>query len=134
MRKLILGLFIATTLSGCATIFSGSRQKFIINSNVEGANVSIVNKINGVEVHKGSLPDTVKLRRSSGYFQKAEYTVNVSADGYQENHTTILFGLNGWYFGNILIGGVVGMVGVDPGTGAMWKSKQKEIKVELEKK
>lgn len=29
--------------------------------------------------------------------------------------------LNGWYFGNIIFGGAIGMLVVDPATGAMWK-------------
>lgn len=28
--------------------------------------------------------------------------------------------MNGWYMGNILIGGLVGMLVVDPASGAMW--------------
>lgn len=33
----------------------------------------------------------------------------------------ITFKLDGWYFGNILIGGLLGMLIIDPATGAMWK-------------
>lgn len=29
--------------------------------------------------------------------------------------------ISGWYFGNILFGGLIGMLIVDPATGAMWK-------------
>ncbi len=29
--------------------------------------------------------------------------------------------VNGWYFGNILLGGVLGMLIIDPATGAMYK-------------
>jgi hypothetical protein len=29
--------------------------------------------------------------------------------------------IDGWYWGNLLIGGIIGMVFVDPLTGAMWK-------------
>lgn len=29
--------------------------------------------------------------------------------------------LNGWYFGNILFGGPLGILIVDPASGAMWK-------------
>ena len=34
---------------------------------------------------------------------------------------SVTAGLNGWYFGNILIGGLVGMLIVDPLTGAMYR-------------
>jgi len=29
--------------------------------------------------------------------------------------------VNGWYFGNILLGGLIGMLIVDPATGAMYR-------------
>ena len=31
--------------------------------------------------------------------------------------------LNAWYWGNILFGGLIGWLIVDPATGAMWKLK-----------
>ena len=45
----------------------------------------------------------------------------MSSPGYDEKIVTIDFKLNGWYFGNLLIGGVLGMLFIDPLTGAMWK-------------
>ncbi|MEA4868986.1 MAG: hypothetical protein VB097_10905 [Rikenellaceae bacterium] len=44
-----------------------------------------------------------------------------SSPGYDEKIVPITFKIDGWYFGNILIGGVLGMLIVDPATGAMWK-------------
>jgi hypothetical protein len=29
--------------------------------------------------------------------------------------------IDGWYFGNLLFGGLIGILIVDPATGAMWK-------------
>lgn len=28
--------------------------------------------------------------------------------------------MNGWYIGNLLFGGIIGLLIVDPATGAMW--------------
>ncbi len=64
---------------------------------------------------------TVTLETSNGFFTKAKYNVEASKTGYETSKTEIAAGVNGWYFGNILFGGVIGMLIVDPATGAMWK-------------
>ncbi len=40
-------------------------------------------------------------------------------------------GVNGWYFGNIIFGVLLGILIVDPATGAMWKIHQDSIAVNL---
>ena len=40
--------------------------------------------------------------------------------GYKTSEVRIHSTINGWYFGNLLLGGVIGMVVVDPLTGAMY--------------
>jgi hypothetical protein len=35
--------------------------------------------------------------------------------------------LSGWYFGNIIFGGLIGMLAVDPATGAMWNIEPGKI-------
>jgi len=35
--------------------------------------------------------------------------------------------VNGWYFGNLFIGGLIGMLIVDPATGAMYRLDRKEV-------
>ncbi len=44
-------------------------------------------------------------------------------EGYSNStgRTTLSAGLDGWYIGNILFGGLIGMLIVDPATAAMWK-------------
>jgi len=64
---------------------------------------------------------TVTLDTSNGFFSKAKYQVEASKAGYETSTTQISAGVNGWYFGNILFGGLIGMLIVDPATGAMWK-------------
>ncbi len=104
----------------CATIVSKSSYPVSITSNPRGAELSITDK-KGKEIFKGVTPATVKLKAGAGYFSRAEYQVKLSAPGYQENIVPITFKLNGWYFGNILIGGLIGMLIVDPASGAMWR-------------
>jgi len=82
--------------------------------------VSITNK-NGREVYKGTTPATMFLKSGSGFFGKESYTVTLSKEGYETKKINVECKLNGWYFGNLLLGGVLGMLIVDPATGAMYK-------------
>jgi len=63
------------------------------------------------------------LRYGAGYFSPAQYTFQFEKEGYAPYATNERAGLNGWYFGNLLFGGAIGLFVVDPATGAMWKMK-----------
>lgn len=137
MKKAVLSLTllaIATTilLSSCATIFGKSSYPVSINSNPVGATVTITNKKNK-EVFKGQTPTTVTLKSGAGYFSKAEYQVKINSTGYAEQIIPVNYKLNGWYFGNLFIGGILGMLIIDPATGAMWKLDTPPINVTLSK-
>jgi len=107
-------------LSGCASIVTKSTYPVSINSNPTNAKISITDKV-GKEIYLGNTPATVKLKAGAGFFSKAEYQVKFSSPGYDDKIVPVTFKLDGWYFGNILLGGLVGMLIVDPATGAMWK-------------
>lgn len=124
--KQLLTIAAILSLTGCATIFTGSRHPLTINTVPDAASVKITD-IDRKEVFTGTTPTTVKLRKSAGYFQRQEYTVLLQKDGYQDKTIPVNFKLGGWYFGNIVIGGAIGMVAVDPATGGMWHSRTKVI-------
>jgi len=128
----MLAIALPTLFSSCATIFGHSSYPVSINSNPTGATVSITDK-KGTEVYKGASPATVTLKSGAGFFSKAEYQVKISSKGYAEQIIPITYKLNGWYFGNLLIGGVLGMLIVDPATGAMWQLDTPPINVTLSK-
>lgn len=107
-------------LSSCASIVTETSYHLSINSNPSGASVNIKNK-QGKEIYSGNTPAVVKLNSGAGFFSKAEYQVKFSIPGYNDKIVPVLFKLDGWYFGNILVGGLIGMLIVDPATGAMWK-------------
>jgi len=107
-------------LSSCASIVSRSAYPVSIRTNPAGANISITDK-KGKEVYKGQSPAQVTLKAGAGYFSKADYQVKLSIAGFAEKIVPINYKLNGWYFGNLLVGGAIGMLIVDPATGAMWK-------------
>ena len=106
--------------SGCATIVSKSNYPIMINSTPSEAGISITDK-KGVEVYRGKTPATVKLRAGSGYFSRALYLVKFDKPGYDIRVVPIEYKLDGWYFGNIVFGGLIGMLIVDPASGAMYK-------------
>jgi hypothetical protein len=89
-------------------------------SNPARATVIITEKF-GHQVFRGKTPLVTKLRSGAGFFSKESYTVTISLPGYQTKEIHVECKLNGWYFGNIFFGGVIGMLIVDPATGAMYK-------------
>ena len=87
---------------------------------VSGAMVTVKNK-RGMDIHRALTPTTVTLDASTGFFSPARYTFIFEKDGYNSTSASLSAGLDGWYIGNILFGGLIGMVIVDPATGAMWR-------------
>ncbi len=55
-------------------------------------------------------------------------------DGYESKIIPINCSINGWYFGNIIFGGLIGLIIVDPATGAMYRLDLENINETLEKK
>ena len=106
--------------SNCATIVSKSIYPVSIYTNPRNGQVSITDK-KGKEIYKGTSPAVVKLKSGAGFFSKAEYQVRLSSPGYVDKVIPVTFKLNEWYFGNIIFGGLIGMIIVDPASGAMWR-------------
>lgn len=106
-------------MSSCATIFNRSKPT-LITTNPSGAKVTITDQ-NQTVVHQGVSPTSAQLKASAGFFKAASYNVSISKKGYPTRNMELRSDISGWYIGNILIGGLIGMVVVDPATGAMWK-------------
>jgi uncharacterized protein YceK len=109
----------AAFLSGCASIVSHSSYPVAIKSAPDNADFTIINR-KGETVHSGTTPATVTLKSGAGYFSGETYTVKYSKPGYDDTTAVIDSSLNGWYWGNFIFGGVLGMFVIDPATGAMW--------------
>ena len=122
MRNLFKFLPLAAliALQSCATIVSGSRQTIKFNSVPASATVFI----NEVEI--GKTPVEKALKRNQ------EYQVFIKMDGYRTYQTTLSKKFNEWYIGNIIFGGLIGLV-VDPITGAIYKLTPNELTSRLEK-
>lgn len=130
MKKFSPLLAVAVLCSGCASIFSGTTQDVSIRT-TPGARYSISNS-SGSQIASGESAGTVQLTRGVGYFSPQAYKAKISKEGYQTKIVDITPGINPWYFANILLGGVVGMVIVDPLTGAMFNLNPSMIDAELD--
>ncbi len=59
--------------------------------------------------------------------KKAIYNVEFSKKGYSTKTYSISASIDGWYWGSLLIGGIVGMLIIDPATGAMFQLKETSL-------
>ena len=107
-------------LLGCASIVSKSQYPVTFDSDPSGARLKIVNRA-GDTIYEGASPTTLTLEASSGFFRGERYKVVASANG-GSSTSTLTPTLDGWYIaGNIVFGGLIGWLIVDPATGAMYK-------------
>lgn len=123
-------LFAFLLTSGCASIVSKSSYPVTINSTPEQANITITDE-KGEKVFAGQTPTTVTLDTKAGYFKGKSYNVTIAKEGYSEQTIMIKSEMDGWYIGNLLFGGLVGMLIVDPLTGAMWKLEPQDVNANL---
>jgi hypothetical protein len=84
----------------------------------------------GQEVAAFQTPGVARLKRNRRYFLPAKYTATIAAPGYETAQVPIRSTANPWLIGNIVFGGVPGLV-VDGATGAAWNPKPSQIHQEL---
>jgi len=106
-------------LPSCATIIKQGSDTVAIQSQPSGLDF-VVKDSEGNQVGSGRTPGSVTLSSGNGYFRPATYTIQTLRGRKVVGEQTITGKVSGWYFGNILIGGLVGMLIVDPLTGAMY--------------
>jgi hypothetical protein len=106
-------------LSSCATIFNRSNQPVKVSSQPAGLTFKVTDG-DGNLVTSGVTPGEVRLHTSPGYFRAASYTFTFSKGTKTLGTRTLNAHLSGWYVGNILIGGLIGLIIVDPITGSMY--------------
>lgn len=138
MKKRILPLvalvFGILPLMACATIMKGSDQKISFLSDPLGASVTVYDST-GMLVADGMTPVVIPLKKGDGFFQSARYRIDFESPGYAKKVVWISGSLEGgWYIaGNILVGGLIGWLVVDPLTGAMWNLRPKVVNARLDK-
>ncbi|GAA5318044.1 MAG: hypothetical protein Aseana_01070 [Candidatus Pelagadaptatus aseana] len=128
----VLTAIAVINLTACASIVSDDKYSVNITGS-EGIRYKIKNK-HGVNVASGITPNMVVLSASDGYFDGAEYTIEYKSDC-DVQVSSIDSSVDGWYWGNIIFGGILGMLIVDPATGAMFElpeSVSSQIQTECE--
>ncbi len=109
--------------AGCASIISGTKQDVTISSSPGSANI-VIKSSKGIEVFRGATPVRVELKR------KYSYQVSIALPGYREENVYIDNNFNAWYLGNIICGGLIGLV-IDAINGAMYTLEPDMISVSL---
>lgn len=103
LKMICIALITIFVFSGCATILAGGPDMVVVNSNPQGATIIL----DGVPV--GVTPATISFSRS------CEGVVVLEKPGYQNTRLDVDKVVNGWVFGNLIIGGLIGL-GVDLAT------------------
>jgi len=129
MNARIAWLFISAATvfaSGCASIVHSGLRSIPVASEPPGAQVTIYNRDNEA-VTTQTTPFVAQLEPKYGYFKGQNYRLVFSLPGYAAAEAKLTSSVSGWYFGNVLFGGVIGMLIVDPLTGAMYNLKPEKI-------
>src|SRR4051812_3470662 len=102
--RFVIAVWAGLSVSGCATIVSGTTQKLSVSSRPTGATATIDNNISA------KTPALLTLDR------KSDHTLVVSKEGFKNQTVFIKRTMNGMGFGNVLVGGIIG-VGIDAASG-----------------
>ncbi len=113
-----IAAFVALFLTGCGTILHGTTEQVGVTSDPSGATVEID------QTRIGKTPLTQELSR------KESHSIKISMDGYKSHEMIINRKTSGWVWGNIVFGGLIGLV-VDASTGGMYKLDPNEINAQL---
>lgn len=122
MKKLLLTVCIllplCVTFTGCGTIMDGTKQEIGFSSSPSNAVVTIDGKM------IGTTPLTESLKR------KNTHKVVMTLDGYHPYEMTLTKKTNGWVWGNIIFGGLIGLA-VDAATGGLYKLTPEQVNADL---
>ena len=131
INSIILVALAVLLSSGCASIISDSTYAVAISSEPDNVRFMIKDK-SGKKVSRGKTPAVVSLEAGAGFFKGQTYSVHFKKRGYERRIVEIKREIDGWYIANILFGGIIGLLIVDPITGAMWTLE--DLNVQLPRK
>ena len=117
-------------LGGCATIVHGGPRAVSVASDPPGAKVSIYDRDNAL-VQTNTTPFVAQLPIKYSYFKSQTYRMVFELPGHAPAEVDLDSSVSGWYFGNLLFGGLIGMLIVDPLTGAMFNLAPEKIQQRL---
>ncbi len=109
---ILLGLY------GCATIINRTKQSVFLQSDPPGA-TAILDGLMRVQT-----PASVKLKRGKDHY------ITFEKEGYKQENVVIDHELSGWVWGNILVGGLIGLA-VDFTSGGAYKLEPDSVMITL---
>jgi hypothetical protein len=120
-RCLLLCVFVGSLgVVSCATVRHSVPEPVTITSEPPDARVTITDLRTHQLLVRASTPVVVPLARHAGYMRPARYKVVVEKPGYQPYVLRLQAELEKEYFGNFVVGGPLGLLVIDPLTGAMY--------------
>lgn len=105
--------------SNCCTIIHGDTQDISVNSQPSGAKVIVRG------VHMATTPAVIELKR-----KESNIVLRFEKEGYEPVEIALKRGTDSWIAGNIIFGGVIGLI-VDFANGAAYKLSPENVQVEL---
>lgn len=123
----ILSLFLSISilLNGCASIFHGRASWLTVETNPENIEIKLYG-INSGEIIKKTSPFRVELDKGT------DYKLVVETPNYRSEEVVIRRRITGWFWGNIIIGWIVGFA-IDAFSKNMWDHNQHLVQLDLEK-
>ena len=114
MNKIVLSLTGIMLLSGCSTIIEGSTQTVNLSTGMDKQIHAVITSSGGTM--PVILPQALAVNKSSN-----DLVINIKDGNCVLPSTTIVKShLNPWFWGNIIIGGLIGST-TDSASGAAWE-------------
>ena len=113
---IVVGMLISA--GGCATIMNGTTDTVHISSIPPDAKFSVISVTDSSRavISTGTTPQNVVLQRKTDFLGNS-YVVDFEKSGYLKKSVSMKKTISGWYFGNILFGGIPGLI-IDSISGA----------------
>lgn len=118
-------LLLVCLMTSCATILSGRRAKVTVNGSASYSKERVFIQTDAKSYSNVYLPAVVKVKRKS-----KPSVIRIASDSYDYSSIVVGKKINSAFWWNILLGGFIGM-GVDAGTGAMYKPEQKHYTTQM---
>jgi len=125
-KLLLLLMSFLILLGSCATIVSQSEYPIELKTVQDVSSVVITDRTNNTVFFGDELPSSVILKAKKG-----PYLIKAKGNDNQLKEYMIYRNGDNWYFGNLVLGGVLGMLIVDPITGAMWSLEPNNVQIDF---
>ena len=124
-KFMLLGITLLIGLSfiGCASIIHGSKQEVSFKTTPADAEVTVTDAL-GTTHGSCQTPCSIKLKR------KGTYKAEIKKPGYATFDLVLERKSDGWIWGNIFFGGIIGLI-VDFSNGAAYKIEPADVMTTL---